>query len=239
MGGMKKSILLIRHAQSANNALPEPERVPDPALTPLGQQQAELLAEGLARYQVPISELVCSPFRRSLDTTLPVSRRLRLRPSIRADIYEQGGCYSGHEVGAKRGEPGMCCNVLGQCYPDWIIDPLIGPQGWNFGRQYESFHEVVERARGVNQWLSDDWQPLQEGTAAALIIHADFKRVLLTEMLGGGAWSGSDSPIWNTAITHVRFSAGRWQLMEWNAVDHLPDDMRTPFPWVLELKGSA
>lgn len=229
---MKKSILLIRHAQSANNALPEPERVPDPALTPLGQRQAELLATGLAKYVLPISELYCSPFKRSLDTTLAISRRLGLVPTIRADIYEQGGCYSGYESGKLRGEPGMCCNVLGQCYPQWIIDPSIGPHGWNAGREYESFHEVTGRARRVNQWLSDQWQPGTDGTAAALVIHADFKRVLLMEMLNVGAWPGSDSPIWNTAVSQVDYSAGRWQLVEWNSANHLPDELRTPAPGV-------
>lgn len=231
---MKKSILLIRHAQSANNALPQPERVPDPALTLVGQQQAELLAAGLAGYPLPISELYCSPFKRSLDTTLPISRRLALRPTIRADIYEQGGCYSGYESGKLRGEPGMCCNVLGQCYPEWIIDPLIGPAGWNAGREYESFHQTVTRARRVNQWLTDQWQPVSDGTAAALVIHADFKRVLLMELLDSGAWPGSESPIWNTAVTHLQYSAGAWRLIEWNSTYHLPDELRTPLPGVID-----
>ena len=226
---MKKSILLIRHAQSANNASPEEERVPDPELTPLGQQQAELLAEGLSKYRLPISELYCSPFRRSLDTTLPVSRQLNLRPTIRADIYEQGGCYSGYSLG-KRGEPGMCCHTLAQLYPDWTIDPRIGPRGWNADRDFESFHEVQQRARGVNEWLTGQWRPVEQGTLAALVIHADFKRVLLMELLDVGDWPGSDSPIWNTSISLVQHDAGRWQLLEWNSADHLPLELRTPVP---------
>ncbi len=132
---LKKSILLIRHAQSANNALPESQRVPDPSLTELGRQQAQRLADGLSRW--PISQLYCSPFRRSLDTTMPASVRLGIRPTIKADIYEQGGCYSGYEHGKLCGEPGMCCHQLATDYPDWEIDPQIGPDGWNAGREYE------------------------------------------------------------------------------------------------------
>lgn len=229
---MKKSILLIRHAQSANNALPETERVCDPALTPLGQQQAELLAEGLAQYHLPIGELFCSPFKRSLDTTLPVSRKLGLRPTIRADIYEQGGCYSGFESGRYRGEPGMCSYMLGRLYPEWIIDPLIGPRGWNVNRQYESYHEVQVRADNVNEWLTQQWQPAQPGALAALIIHADFKRVLITQMLGTDDWPNFDSPIWNTSISLLQYDLGAWQMLVWNSAEHLPLELRTPLPGV-------
>ncbi len=75
-----QSILLIRHAQSANNALPESQRVPDPGLTELGKQQAERLTAICSRYK--ITELYCSPFRRSLDTTRPISNCTGLVPRI-------------------------------------------------------------------------------------------------------------------------------------------------------------
>ena len=225
---MKKSILLIRHAESANNALPEQERVSDPGLTELGQRQAELLAEGLSRYRLPIAELYCSPFKRSLDTTLPVSRRLQLRPTIRADIYEQGGCYSGYEPGKLKGEPGMDRATLSALYAQWIIDERIGPRGWNVGRDYESFAEVQVRARNVQTWLEQDWHPKTSDALAALVIHADFKYHLLSAMLGGDNWPGVDEPIWNTSVSLLEYGSKRWRLMEWNSVEHLPIDLRTP-----------
>ncbi len=225
---MKKSILLIRHAQSANNALPEAERVSDPALTPLGEQQAELLAERLLRTPQPIGELYCSPFKRSLDTTLPISRRLGLLPTIRADIYEQGGCYSGYEVGKKRGEPGMCCRTLAELYPQWIIDSRITDRGWNADRDYESFHEVQQRAKEVFQWLTDQWHPVRPGALAALVIHADFKRVLTSELLRCGSWPGAELPVWNTSVSQLHYDGSKWHLVEWNCAEHLPLELRTP-----------
>lgn len=222
---MTKSILLIRHAQSANNALPEWERVPDPALTKLGTQQASLLARALTAR--PIAQLFCSPFRRSLDTTLPISQQLGLRPIIRADIYEQGGCYSGYEPEKLKGEPGMSCAELATEYPTWDIDPAIGPHGWNIDREYETDAAVQLRARSVAYWLAQVWQPIREGTQAALVIHADFKRLLIEEMLGTDRWPDSYDPIWNTAITQLDWHADHWSLAQWNSVDHLPDDLRS------------
>jgi 2,3-bisphosphoglycerate-dependent phosphoglycerate mutase len=223
---MEKTILLIRHAQSANNALPECERVPDPALTALGLVQAERLAQGLAQF--PVSELFCSPFRRSLDTALPASRSLRIRPSIRADIYEQGGCYRGFEPGKLLGEPGMGRAELEANYPGWAIDEAIGPHGWNAGREYESCAAVKLRAAGVARWLSQTWTPTARHAVAALIIHADFKRILLAELLQSDQWPDSMQPIWNTGISLLRFAGNAWQLLEWNSAAHLPPDLRTP-----------
>ncbi len=178
-------------------------------------------------YPLKIGELYCSPFKRSLDTTRPVSQRLKLRPTIRADIYEQGGCYSGYEPGKLRGEPGMCCNVLGQLYPEWIIDPLIGPRGWNVDRHYETYEEVVKRARNVRHWLTNSWQPTAADAIAAFVIHADFKEVLTTELLGTHEWPGSDEPIWNTSVSLFQYQQGTWHLLSWNDTKHLPDAMRT------------
>jgi len=48
----------------------------DDPLDPMGEQQAEALAERLA--DVPIRYIFSSPFRRTIQTTLPLARRLNL-----------------------------------------------------------------------------------------------------------------------------------------------------------------
>ncbi len=111
-----------------------------------------------------------------------------------------------------RGEPGMCCNVLAQLYPDWTIDPLIGPRGWNVDREYETHEEVVQRAANVKLWLTEHWQPVASGTMSALVIHADFKRVLMEQLLGKTDWHGAEEPIWNTAVSHLSYDGSHWKL---------------------------
>ena len=223
IAAMHNSILLIRHAQSANNALPESQRVPDPGLTELGQLQAQRLAAGINRFSV--SQVYCSPFRRSLDTTRPISQTLNLTPTVHSDIYEQGGCYSGHVQGQLRGAAGMNRVELETDYPGWEICQTIGPLGWNHGRDYETDRQAQHRAQRVADRLTHRWLPEFPGEMAALVIHADFKRILLIALLGTDRGDDHWQPIYNTSITHLQRVGNQWQLVEWNSVQHLTPDL--------------
>ena len=220
---MNNSILLIRHAQSANNALPESQRVPDPGLTELGQQQALGLAAGINRF--PVSQLFCSPFRRSLETTRPISQTLKLIPTVHSDIYEQGGCYSGHVPGQLKAAAGMNRVELEQGYPGWEVCETIGPRGWNHGRDYETHSQAQHRAQRVADRLTNRWLPEFPGEMAALVIHADFKRILLIALLGTDRWDDHWQPIYNTSITYLQRVGNQWQLVEWNSVLHLAPEL--------------
>ena len=80
-------VSLIRHGQSLNNALPDSQRVDDPGLTDLGKRQAEHL--GYWQPELPVQHLFCSPFLRSLETTVPLAAQTGILPAIRADLFEQ------------------------------------------------------------------------------------------------------------------------------------------------------
>jgi 2,3-bisphosphoglycerate-dependent phosphoglycerate mutase len=203
--------------------LPESQRVPDPGLTELGKQQARRLAEGIKRF--PVTQLYCSPFRRSLDTTRPCSEALKLTPQVQSDIYEQGGCYSGHIPGQLRGAPGMNRGELQTDYPGWEICETIASQGWNHGREFETELQAKHRAERVANRLTNRWLPEFPGEMAALVIHADFKRILLIALLDSDRWDDHWQPIYNTSITHLQRVGSQWQLAEWNSVIHLTPDL--------------
>lgn len=74
MNATQFTLYLVRHAQSTNNAQPESQRIPDPPLTDLGEQQAQALA--LAIDQLSPDHLFSSPFLRTLQTTAPVAQAL-------------------------------------------------------------------------------------------------------------------------------------------------------------------
>lgn len=131
---------LVRHAQSENNANPDTLRVPDPGITDVGRQQAQYLASRMDRYAPTL--LYCSPFLRTLQTVAPVVQRMGIQPWIRQDLFEQGGCYSGHEIGRRTPEKGLPRSKIQSLYPDWEIDERIGETGWN---QLECY-ETIERA---------------------------------------------------------------------------------------------
>ncbi|MEZ6135640.1 MAG: histidine phosphatase family protein [Pirellulaceae bacterium] len=212
-------LLLIRHGQSANNALPEHQRVCDPGLTDLGVQQAALTAAALRN--VPFSGLYCSPFLRSLETMRPLAEAVQMSVSIRADLFEQGGCYSGHLPGEERGEAGMSRSELIQRYPQWQVDQRIGHSGW-WGQPYELLAQATQRAECVVRWLHE--QLLPQGGIHALVIHADFKRLLLAALFAENASRimPSIGPLHNTGVTRLAWAENHWQLQCFNATTHLP-----------------
>jgi 2,3-bisphosphoglycerate-dependent phosphoglycerate mutase len=217
-------VMLIRHAQSANNAKPEHERVSDPDLTELGRAQAEATARALSSYT--IKQLYCSPFLRALETTRPIARGRDCSPFIHCELFEQGGCYSGHLPGQKVGQPGMGCHELANRYSGWCIDPRIAEQGW-WSRPYESAEESLLRAGRVRQWLEAE---VIDGSDSlvTLVIHADFKRHLLMQLLGPSWSSPIDrqlGPLHNAGISLLEYSQSNWLLLSYNSTSHLSSNL--------------
>ena len=223
------TFLIIRHAQSANNALPEHKRVCDPALTKIGVQQAQLLADRLAN--LPIRHLYCSGFLRSLETMVPLAKSLRLKPFIHARLYEVGGCYSGYQTGRLRGESGLGRSALKKSYRDWQLDEAIHELGWHHQRQPETDQEAMLRAVEVADWLRNlPADPSCQADAAvedlrAMIIHADFKVMLLEALLGPDRRLRHEPA--NTSVSRLRCVGEKWELVDYNNVDHLEADLIT------------
>jgi len=99
-------LALVRHGESLNNVHEavsveayQTGRVADPALSPRGQRQAELLAihlggEGGAALNLqPIDELWVSPHRRTLQTAAPLAAALGLTPLVATRYFESGGVF--------------------------------------------------------------------------------------------------------------------------------------------------
>lgn len=215
-------LLLIRHAQSANNALPEEQRVEDPPITQLGHRQAAALGTWLT--SAGVDRLITSPFRRSLETTEYVRRQLGLVPQIWIDIHEQGGCYSGYEPGCYLGRPGMSHEQIAAEFPDYELDPGIDHQGWWKSRPYETHGAARERARRMISRAYSSFAGTAE--TVAMVMHADFKRLVLSEMFSEPPriddWLIS---IYNTAVTTIEMQASTPRLLRYNATEHLEPEM--------------
>lgn len=216
-------LLLIRHGQSANNAGPDHQRVNDPGLTEIGEKQAQLAAELLS--QTNIDHLYCSPFLRALETTRPIADRMRLRVQVHPHIFEQGGCYDGHEGTQKTGAAGLGRSAIERDYPGWEIHPEIPETGWWGYRPYESAQECAARAARVANWITHELTPI--AGSHAMVIHADFKALLIPAILALSSrqhhWT---EPLRNTGITELQWNDG-WQLVSFNQVQHLSEDLVT------------
>jgi broad specificity phosphatase PhoE len=84
-------MILLRHGQSEFNLLFTRTRrdpgIIDPALTPLGHEQAHAAAEALAGER--ISRIICSPYTRALQTAEPVARRLGVPVFVNPIVRER------------------------------------------------------------------------------------------------------------------------------------------------------
>ncbi len=212
-------LMLIRHAQSENNALEDQFRIPDPNITDLGIAQSKKLA--IAVRKLAPTVVYCSPFLRSLETTRWIIESNDASPIVRQDIYEQGGCHSGYQPGRRVAEKGMNRETLSQNYSGWHLDDRINDQGWFDLDHYETANEARERAQRVRKWYETESQTHSAQDRVAMVIHADFKMRLLEAFLDDESIEERLGDIVNTSITRLSLVKGRWRLDYWNVFSHL------------------
>ena len=212
-------LLLIRHAQSENNALGDEFRVPDPDITELGIAQSKKLAFWVAKL-VP-TVVYCSPFLRSLETTRWIAEQIGTVPIVRQDIYEQGGCHSGYQPGRRIAQLGMNRETLSRQYVGWHLDERINDKGWYDLDHYETTDEARKRALRVRKWYESESELHSSRDRVAMVIHADFKLRLLEAFLEDDAIEEQLGDIANTSITRLSLSKGRWRMDYWNVFSHL------------------
>src|SRR5690606_32533259 len=160
-------LYIIRHGQSANNALrDERERTFDPQLTEVGRQQAEQLAAFLAgsnqreplytpltsrptgeeRPGFGITHLYTSAMHRAMQTAAPVAQALNLKPEIWLDIHEQGGLFL-EEAGKHVGYPGKTRAEILDEFPNYVLPDTITDRGWyDITHGYEGMYSGAGRA---------------------------------------------------------------------------------------------
>lgn len=83
-------LLLVRHGESAPARLDQPAPLvdghSDPELAPVGQEQAEKLAERLTHEQ--IDAIYVTSLRRTAETAAPLAKRLGIEPRVEPDLRE-------------------------------------------------------------------------------------------------------------------------------------------------------
>ena len=212
------TVLLIRHAQSVNNSLPEEQRSDDPGLTELGHEQSRRLAARLVEWQP--ERLLTSAFRRTLETTAAVAEATGLRPEVLVDLHEQGGCQAGASPEVYQGRPGMTREEIVAEFGDWLLPDSIDEAGWWKCRQWERPDEAEERGRRVAGELVGQFA--DRPTRVAAITHGMFKPILISALLGrpfvGNEWLGD---LYNTSVSQLGLSAAGSTLESYNDVTHL------------------
>ena len=248
-------VLLIRHGQSANNVLAESQghdyatymagRNPEPPLSEIGQRQAQLLADWLHTASLrprpqtersvwmaaehPIDLLFVSPMLRALQTALPISRALGLKPQVWVDIHEHGGVFTGNpDKGDVVSYPGVTRAQIAADFEHYQVVDGVHDGGWWSGG-YEAMDVCYSRACRVAARLHALAEQQRYATIA-LVTHGTFLDTLLHALFVPGESYGERVHFshLNTAVSRIDFSAGRRLALRYlNRIDHLPPELIT------------
>ena len=232
-------LFIIRHGQSGNNALANiRDRSVDPPLTDLGERQAEMLGEYVARgenqelsrettgntkyelrHGLGITSLFTSPMYRSLQTVQPVSRASGLAPRIWVDIHEEGGMFLNHggDEGLV-GYPGRTRSEILAEFPDYVLPTNFDETGW-WNKDHEDPASLLVRATKVSEQLRE---MAKTEDRVAIITHGAFMNALLNAIFGQISEGHMYYRHHNTAISRFYMDGdGRFEVLYLNSTVHL------------------
>ena len=202
------TILLIRHGETAWNAMRRLQGHIDIPLNEEGLRQADALAQALAN--VPLTAVIASDLQRAMQTAQAVAGRHAL--AVQTDELLRERCYGVFE--------GMLYSDIERQYPHdyalWQardIDAVM-PAGL---RQAESFRQFYRRSvDGIARWAQR-----HAGQTIAIVAHGGVLECAYREAVGMSLDSPRDFQVKNASINRFTFSAGQLSLTSWGEIDHL------------------
>lgn len=240
-------LYIIRHAQSANNALYTQSnttigRSDDPELTDIGREQAQRVAEFIAAPRHTASEnfaarlanahgfhlthLYCSLMVRSIETGLAIANATGLPLITWPDWHETGGIFYEDPDNTHRrsGLPGKTPTELATRFPDLVITTELDPAGW-WNRPFEEHPIQIARAERV---LAD--LIARHGHTdhrVAVITHGGFYNRFLQAVLKFNPEQRTWFTLVNCGITRIDFDEDDTLLFYQNRHEHLAPNLLT------------
>jgi 2,3-bisphosphoglycerate-dependent phosphoglycerate mutase len=243
-------LYLIRHAQSANNAIwdgsrNQAGRASDPEITALGHRQAEILAEHLAHPQAEprqrpfasdppryaLTQVYCSLMTRSILTAEYIARACGLELQAQPDTFEKHGIYEIDAAGNLQGLPGPGRNYFSDRFARLQLPAEFNDAGW-WNRPAEDEASFLLRMKHVVARLRQQLQGSDD--CIALVAHGDFIDQFVNELMGVVRYQPNYDNHWvanwtfhNTSITRIDVVRGSHNVVYLNRIDHLPNDLVT------------
>ena len=244
-------LYFIRHGQSANNANwsnADYQESPDPVLTELGHQQAQILADFLKknqtitndtewnihnRYGFGLTHIYTSLMERAAFTAAPIAQALDIPLLAWTEIHEEGGIYSREDKSNVQGLPGRPRSFFMENFRTLTLPDDLDETGW-WNRPYEADEERQPRADQVLAELIARHRD-QKGQAVqrvAFVSHGGFFMRLVCAMLklpwrqaalGLRSWFILN----NCSISRFDIYGNELNIAYLNRTDHLPDHLIT------------
>lgn len=191
----------VRHGESVYNIEGRLQGQSNPRLSPLGQRQAEALADALG--ELPIDAIYASPLARAFDTAQPTARRLNLPISCDERLME---INLGIFQGLTPGEAGLAHPREAASWaahdPDYRL-----PGG-------ESRRELMHRASAAFNAIRQAAQ-----RHVLVVSHGGLLAAVLKALLGVPAERNPFS-LYNASLSMLRWDS-QPQLLTLNQTDHL------------------
>ncbi|MFC2037262.1 histidine phosphatase family protein [Chloroflexota bacterium] len=240
-------LYFIRHGQSENNLLWAQTgsfegRSEDPGLTHTGRQQAEALAQFLAKpgpigteratdhdpqnlAGFAVTHLYCSLMVRAVATATILSRALNLPLVAWQDLHEVGGIHHKDvQTGERIGLPGKNRDYFETYHPELILPESLGQDGW-WNRPHEDRVQSSARARRFLSELLEKHGGSDD--RVAVVSHGGFFGYLMRAVLDLPEVEGPWFTLNNAAITRIDFD-GEWTWLTYmNRASFLPPDLIT------------
>ncbi len=250
-------LYLIRHGQSQNNALwvrtgSFKERVEDPLLTDIGEQQAQTTAEFITQSdngnsaEIPddprddpfnrtgfgFTHLYTSLMIRAIQTATPIAQATGLPLLAWEEIHERGGIFhEDPETGEYIGRPGPNRAFFESTFPHLQLPDTLGEAGW-WNRPMETAPQTFERAIAFSRALLE--RHGDSNDRVAIVTHGGFTFALMTALLGLtprhdalGESRRARVSVNNTSITRYEVDNETARLIYFNRLDHLPTEIIT------------
>jgi 2,3-bisphosphoglycerate-dependent phosphoglycerate mutase len=224
------TLYLIRHAQSSNNALYERTgagtgRVEDPELTPLGREQAGILARYIAERngEFGFTHLYSSLMVRAVATATAVSESCGLAAVAWPEVHEQMGIFLQDETtGQFIGRPGKSRCYFEEHYPELRLPETLNEHGW-WNRPVETAAQWTQRAAEFVSELRRRHGESED--RVAVVTHGGFSHVVLATLTGGAGSDGLWFSMHNTGISRIDFRPTHTAIVYHNRLEHLPAEL--------------
>jgi probable phosphoglycerate mutase len=205
-------LLLIRHGESARAAPGQDEPITgdhaDPALTPLGQEQADRLAARLAG--TSIQAIYVTPLRRTRQTARPLAAHLGLPMLMAEGLIE---VHLGEWEGRYREMVDQRHPLVGQVWSEerWDVIPGAEPAAAFAARVHAAVEEVARAHRGER---------------VAVFAHGG----VIGQVLADAARSRPFAflPSANTGISGLLVAGEHWAIRSFNDTAHLGTHFDSP-----------
>ena len=244
-------LYFIRHGQSINNANwnnADYQESPDPVLTEIGREQAQILADFLKKHQTitndrewnvqnrygfGLTHIYTSLMERAAFTAAPIAQALDIPLIAWKEIHEEGGIYSRADKSKVQGLPGRPRSFFMQNFRTLTLPDDLDETGW-WNRPFEADEERQPRADQVlgellTRHRDQAGQPVHR---VAFVSHGGFFMRLVCAMLKL-PWRQAALGLryWfilnNCSISRFDIFKNEINIAYLNRTDHLPDHLIT------------